>query len=199
MPIRKEKALDKNLFDAIFSVIKNRRSVRSYSASDVSDDLINKILLAASYAPSAGNQQPWEFFVVRNFELRKHLTQAAFNQQWMLQAPVFIVVAINMKIASATYGERGEKLYGTQSTAAAIQNMLLIAESLGLSTCWVGAFNEPRVAILLHCPEHIRPCAIITLGYSEEKPEMPFRQKLEDVVHHESFGKTQRHRKISEK
>ncbi len=172
----------------VLDVIKSRRSVRKYRSRQVPEDLLETVLDAARYAPSAGNRQPWEFVVVRDGNIKKMLVEACFNQDWMLQAPVFIVACINMKIASATYGERGVRLYCIQSVAAAIQNMLLAAESLGLSTCWVGAFSEDRVSMILECPPYVRPCAIITLGYGKERPEMPIRAPLKDIVHREKFG-----------
>jgi len=95
-----------------------------------------------------------------------------------------------MRLATAIYGARGEKLYGIQAVAAAIENMLLSAESMGLSTCWVGSFSESKVAIATRCPDYIRPSAIITLGYGAEKPEPPLLQKPEDYVHIEEFGRT---------
>lgn len=175
-------------FDILSNTIKNRRSVRSYEDKPVSDDLIEKILDSARYAPSAGNRQPWEFIVVKNKDMKNKLIEAAFNQEWMRDVPVFIVACINMKIASATYGERGTRLYCIQSIANAIQNMLLTAESLGLNTCWIGAFSESAVSILLECPEYVRACAIITLGYGKEKPDMPKRLPIEEIGHKEKFG-----------
>ena len=178
--------------ETVFSVIKNRRSVRSYNKKQVDMKLILKVLEAASYAPSVGNYQPWEFIVVRNPEIKKHLVEASYNQKWMLDAPVFIVACTNNKIAGAIYGERGLKLYGVQSVSAAVQNMLLAAESLGLSACWVGAFSEIMVSRILECPEHVRPCAIITLGYSDFKPRAMPRQKIDEFVHIGKFGNTLR-------
>ncbi|NIM46832.1 MAG: nitroreductase family protein [Candidatus Aenigmarchaeota archaeon] len=174
--------------ESIISLIKTRRSVRKYNKKPVDMKLILKILETAGYAPSSGNYQPWEFVVVRNPKIKGHLVEACYNQKWMLDAPVFIVTCINNRLAGATYGERGLRLYGIQSVAAAIENILLAAESLGLSTCWIGAFSENMVAKILECPEHVRPCAIITLGYSDKKPSMPARQSMEDFVHIEKFG-----------
>ena len=142
-----------NLFESVDNVIKNRRSSRSYNKREVDMELILKVLEAGRYAPSAGNYQPWEFIVVRNPEIRKYLVEACYNQNWMLDAPVFIVVCTNSRLAGAIYGERGLKLYGVQGTAAAIENMLLMAESLGLASCWVGTLSEMAVGRLLECPE----------------------------------------------
>ncbi len=176
--------------ESITSLIKNRRSVRKYLKKDVDMELILKVLEAAQYAPSSGNYQPWEFVVVRNSEIKEHLVDACYNQKWMLEAPVLIVACINSRLAGATYGDRGLKLYGIQGVAAAIQNILLTAESLGLATCWVGAFSETMVSRALECPDYVRPCAVITLGYSDEKPVAPARQSMEEFVHIGKFGNT---------
>ncbi len=177
-------------FEIVFANMKNRASVTKYQKKDVPLHMIEKILMSAIFAPSAGNYQPWEFIVVRDKETRKEITQSCFDQIWMLEAPVFIVVGINVRIAGSVYGERGEKLYGIQDTAAAIENMLLSAQSLGLSSCWVGAFSEPKVSILLKFPEYVRPCAIITLGWPAEEPKEMNRHPLDEVVHFENFGET---------
>ncbi|NIO44132.1 MAG: nitroreductase family protein [Candidatus Aenigmarchaeota archaeon] len=173
---------------SIISVIKSRRSVRRYNKKPVDMKLLLEIFESIKYSPSVGNCQPWEFIIVRNPKMKEHLVEACYNQMWMLDAPVFIVACTNNKVAGAIYGERGLKLYGIQSVAAAIENILLAAEALGLSTCWVGAFSEIMVARFLECPGHVRPCAIITLGYSDVKPSAPDRQSMEDYVHIEKFG-----------
>jgi len=172
--------------EIILSVIKGRRSTRKYLNYDVSDEIIEKILEAAGYAPSAGDFQPYEFIVVKSAETRKYIAESC-NQPWMAEAPVHIVACTNMKIASI-YEERGMKLYGIQDTAMAVGNLMLVAESLELRTCWVGAFGEAQVSILLHCPEYVRPAAIITLGYSDEKVRAPEKHGIEKYAHREKFG-----------
>ena len=179
-----------DISEIVSSVIKKRRSVRKYLKREVEDELLEKILEAARYAPSAGNYQPWEFIIVKSEETKKNLVQAAYNQTWILEAPVFIVVCMNMRLAGAVYGERGLKLYGIQSVTAAIENMLLMAEALGLATCWVGAFSEVLISRILECPDYIRPCAIITLGYPGEEPRTLHRQSINEFTHIERFGET---------
>ena len=185
-----EETIQPQIYEALSSVIKKRRSVRKYLKKDVPDELLEKILDSTKYAPSAGNYQPWEFIVVRNPDMKKDLATASFNQQWMLEAPILIVACVNVRLAGAVYGERGARLYGVQAVAAAIENMMLTAESLDLGTCWVGAFSEVVVARLLECPEYVRPCAIITLGYPAEKPLVPPKQSTQEYVHIEKFGET---------
>ena len=172
----------------VFNNIINRRSTRRYTKRDVRDGLILRMLEAASHAPSAGNYQPWEFIIVRDQKIRENLVEACYDQSWMATAPVLIVVCTNCKIAGAIYKERGLRLYGTQATAAAIHNMLLEAEALGVSTCWVGTFSEGLVSRILDCPDYIRPCAIITVGYGEFLPKKLPRQSVADFVHNGMYG-----------
>ncbi|MGP3667081.1 MAG: nitroreductase family protein [Candidatus Bathyarchaeota archaeon] len=172
-----------DVFEAIFE----RRSIRKFTEKDVSEEDLKKILEAGRWAPSAGNVQPWEVIVVRSKELKEKLAEAALNQEFVAEAPVVIVVCVDLKKAERAYGERGRNLYCLQDSAAAIQNMLLAAYSLSLATCWVGAFHEEKVKRILGIPEDFRPVALIPLGYPAHKPLKPSRRKLAQVVHFEKF------------
>jgi nitroreductase len=176
--------------DTLSCVIKSRRSVRKYQKKDVSSQVIQWIMEAARNAPSAGNYQPWEFIVVKSEDIKKDIVSASYNQNWMMDAPVMIVACVNMRLASAVYGERGSRLYGIQSVAAAIENIILMAQALELGTCWVGAFSEVVISRLLECPDYVRPCAIITLGYPAEETKTPTKQSIQEFVHMEKFGNT---------
>lgn len=186
----------KPIYDMLMHEIKRRSSVRKYSDVGVSSNLVNQVLEAARWAPSEGDCEPWEFVIVRDPGLKAHVVEAAYHQRWMLQAPVFIVVCVNKKIAKSIYGERGEKLYSIQSVAAATQNILLAAQALGLGTCWVGSFSDQHVATLLHLPEWMSPVTIITLGWPVEKNPPREPHKLDDIVHYEQYGETPLHRKV---
>ena len=85
------------------------------------------------------------------------------------------------------YGFRGRALYCIQDTAAATQNILLTAYSLGLGACWIGAFNEDEAKEALNAPEGIRPVAIIPVGYANEVPSQRDRRPLSRIMHQESF------------
>jgi len=163
--------------------IKTRRSIRRYKDKLVDWDRIVSIVNGGKFAPSAGNIQNWKFIVVRKDEVRKKLAQAAFDQDWMEDAPVHIVIVGEPEKAGRFYGARGERLYTTQSCAAAVENMMLMATELGLGSCWVGAFDESKVKKALSMPENAVPQAIITIGYANEKPEMPARVELEHQVY----------------
>lgn len=163
--------------------IKTRRSVRKYKDTPIDWEKIFQILNAGKFAPSAGNIQNWKFIVVRKEEIRKKLAEAAFDQEWMDNAPVHIVVVGEPEKGARFYGARGERLYTIQNCASAVENMLLAANDLGLGSCWVGAFDEAKVKRALNMTEDVIPQAIITIGYADEKPEMPSRVELEHTVY----------------
>ena len=93
--------------------IKGRRSIRAYKPQDVPEKVVEKLIEAASYAPSAGNIQPWRFVVARNPDVKKKLAHAA-DQAFIEEAPVVIVVCANEKRAEMGYGSRGKTLYCIQ-------------------------------------------------------------------------------------
>ena len=166
--------------------IKGRRSIRAYKKQTVSEEVVEKLIDAASWAPSAGNIQPWKFVIARKPAAKKELAQAA-NQAFIEEASVVIVVCANEARSSMGYGVRGKTLYCIQDTAAATQNILLTAHSLGLGTCWIGAFNENEAKKAINAPEEIRPVAIIPVGYANEVPMQRRRRPLSQITHHESF------------
>jgi len=170
--------MERNLSDAIFA----RQSIRDYSSEPVTDEQIERLLDAAIAAPSAGNRQPWFFFVVEDNELRRRLAEAAYGQEFLFEAPVNIVVCADPSVSAGRYGRRGVSLYCIQDTAAAVMNILLAATEMGLGTCWVGAFDEASVASVVGCPDGLRPVAIITVGHSIEKSKRTSRRPKAEVV-----------------
>jgi nitroreductase len=170
----------------LLEAIKKRRSIRAYKNQDVPEEVVEKLIEAASFAPSAGNIQPWKFVVARNPEVKKKLAQAA-DQAFIEEAPVVIVVCANEKRASMGYGVRGKTLYCIQDTAAATQNIHLTAYSLGLGTCWIGAFNEDQARKAVNAPEEMRPVAMIPVGYADEAPAQRNRRPPSQIMHRESF------------
>jgi nitroreductase len=173
----------------VFEAIKNRRSVRAFTNEPVSDAKVKKLIDAATRAPSAGNIQPWEFVIIRDQEAKRGLCKAAGNQNFIEEAPVVIVVCANTSRSERGYGSRGVNLYCLQDTAAATQNMLLAAQALGLATCWVGAFDEEEVKKVLNIPNVVRPVAIIPIGHAARQPTARLRRPLNEIVHHEIFGR----------
>lgn len=166
----------------VMEVIKKRRSVRAFKGDPILEATLAQILDAAHWAPSAGNLQPWEFYIVRSEEHKRGLAKAALGQVFLAEAPVVIVVCAVPMRSGRRYRERGEKLYCIQDTATATQNILLAATAFGLGSCWVGAFDEEGVRRVLGLGPELRPVAMIPLGYPDETPETPGRRPLEEIV-----------------
>jgi len=166
--------------------INGRRSIRKFKDRQIEKELIGQLLDAARMAPSAGNIQARDFIVISDKITRQKLAKAAMGQSFIEQAPVAIVVIANIERSSRIYRSRGE-LYAIQDASAGIENLLLAAHSLGLGTCWVGAFDEAQVTALLGIPDKARPVAIIPLGYPGEQPSAPPRMVPERLVHWEKW------------
>jgi nitroreductase len=169
-----------------WQVIEERCSVRDFDPRcDVPPDMVQGILKAAIRAPSAGNCQPWHFVVVRSKQTRNMLTEAAYDQWFIADAPVVIVVCVDPGRSSWRYGDRGARLYCLQDTAAATEHILLAATALGLGGCWVGAFDEKAASQALDLSANLRPVAIVPIGYPIAQHHRTSRRGLEEVV---TFG-----------
>jgi nitroreductase len=165
----------------LLETIKNRRSIREFQKKEIPKEIIDQLIEALIWAPSAGNLQSRKFYFVFNQEIKKKLVEAAFGQSFIGQAPLVIVGCTDEKIA-LRYEERGKNLYSVCDVATSIQNLMLLAAEKGLGTCWVGAFDEKEVSKILNLPENLRPIAIVPIGYPAEKPEAPPRVSKEETI-----------------
>ncbi len=96
------------------------------------------------------------------------------------------MICANVLRTKKRYGKRADR-YVVQDTAAATQNLLLTAHSLGYSTCWVGAFKDEEVSKVIEAPDGIRPLALVPFGAAAETPDPPGRRPLEEIIHEDSF------------
>lgn len=151
--------------EAIFT----RRSIRRYTDKPVAEETVTKLLEAAMAAPSAGNEQPWEFIVVTDRAALEQITQVHAYAHMLKQAPVAIAVCSDL--ARSKYPVD----FWIQDCAAATENILLAAASLGLGTCWLGVYpNTERVAgvrRIFAIPDTVVPFAIVAVGHPAEQPE----------------------------
>ncbi|MGQ9478769.1 MAG: nitroreductase family protein [Thermoproteota archaeon] len=170
----------------VFECIRKRRSVRTYSKKEIPRELIDRILDAALMAPSAGDIHPYRIVVVTDRDKIRRIAEAAFNQTFIAQAPIVIVYLISEEEASA-YGRRGVELYSLLDIGASMENLMLAATSLGLSTCWIGAFDERRVEEIVNAPEGYRAVSLTPLGYSDSTPRSRPSPPREAKVYLEGF------------
>ena len=146
----------------------HRRSIRKYTREVVSENLIEEILKAGMAAPSAGNEQPWHFIVIRDKSIMEDITKFHPYSQMLKEASHAIVVCGDLSLQKY-------EGYWIQDCSAAMQNMLLMADSLGLGAVWLGVYPmEERVdklKELLNIPQNVIPLGIMSLGYPAETKE----------------------------
>jgi nitroreductase len=151
--------------DAVQFVLQ-RHSVREYTGEPVKPEDVETMMEAVRWAPSAGNVQPWHFYVVTNREAVAALAKAAYGQRFVAEAGVVFVVCADPEQSAARYGERGRDLYG-------------------YGACWVGAFDEKKARRALSVPGHLRPVAIVPVGPARPVSRHPDRRPastLFDVI-----------------
>lgn len=178
--------MQKDKFKDCADAIKERRSIRRFKQTRLGTEIIDELLSLAQMAPSAGNLQSRDFVVVTDKATKRKLVEAALGQSFIEQAPVVIVVAANIERASRKYGSRGE-LYAIQDAAASVMTLLIAAKSLGIGSCWVGAFDDFAVSEILLIPYGAKPVAIVPLGLADESPPPPARMDLSKIVHKETW------------
>jgi nitroreductase len=168
-----------------FDVIEQRRSVRAFGRRVVQAEILDKLLQAALLAPSAGDLQAYEIVAIERAELKSALAPAALNQDFIAEAPVVLVFLADVRRSESKYGRRGATLFCIQDATIAAAYVQLAAAALGLASCWVGAFDEDRVAKVIGASDAMRPVAILPIGYPAERPTRPPRRPLQDVVRRE--------------
>lgn len=157
---------------AVLEAIKKRRSIRRFQNKEVPPEFVDRLVESLIEAPSAGNLQSRKFYFVTNEESKIKLAKAAWDQKFLIQAPLLVVGCTDDEI-QWKYGDRGKNLFTVCDVAVSIENMMLLATELGLGTVWVGAFEEDKVRAILSIPENLCPIAIVPVGYPNENPVSP--------------------------
>ena len=197
--------------------IKQRRSIRKYSSTRVPREILNEILEAAQWAPSAHNAQPCRFIILTqtkskknlavamakartkdlikdnvSLELRQRINEASVQR--FTNAPVLVIACITMAEMTKypdDQRQKNERYLAIQSLGAAIENMLLAAHSKGLGACWFCApiFCKDAVRRVLRIPEDVEPQALVGMGYPTEKPSAPLRKPFQDIFYFDYWSR----------
>jgi nitroreductase len=192
----------------ILNLILTRRTIRRFKQERIDREILKKMIDAARLAPSAANLQPCEYIVVDEPELLEDVFSTLRWAGYIApkgnplpgEKPVaYIIVLINENKAKGA----------TQDAAAAIENMLLLAWSWGIGSCWLGSIDRERLAKILNLPSHCRIDSVLALGYPLEAPvveemtdsikywkdekgtlHVP-KRKLETILHWQRYNKWQ--------
>ena len=170
-------------FDKPFlKVFKRRRSVRHFNREKIPDECMEQILEVGRWAPSGANAQPWRFVVVTRKETLATIAERcyykAFRSRHVGEAGAVVVICSDPEAGSQTY---------PLDAAIAGTNMTLMATSLGIGSCWIGAFEEQTLKNMLHIPEKLKIIALISFGYEIGKASTPPRLPLSSIVHYETY------------
>ena len=168
--------------DILLDIIKRRRSVRRFDDATIPKEAMEQILEAARWAPSGANAQPWRFVVVTKRETLKALAEICyynvFKSRHVGEAATAVVICADPDAGSRTY---------VLDAAIAGTNMTLMATSLGIGSCWIGAFREEKLKELLHIPAELKIIALIALGYEIGKASVTPRLPLSSIAHYETY------------
>ncbi|MGI0061516.1 MAG: nitroreductase family protein [Nitrosotalea sp.] len=171
--------MDEKLF---LEFLNKRRSIRSFKGKSIEESKLNQILEACNMAPSSGGLQTFEIYQIKNKEIKENLVSAAKDQTFVAQAPLLLVFCTNPSRSVERFGERSQ-LFSVQDATIATAYAQLTAHVLGLSTVWVGAFDEKKVSDILKLPTGQKPIAILPIGYENEKPKEKTTRGIKDILH----------------
>lgn len=147
-------------------ICKDRSSIRKFIDKEIEKEKLYQVLNIIKTAPSAGNLQAYEVIVIKSSDIKEKLSEAALNQDFIIKAPIVLVFVAKAAESFITYGERGKVLYSIQDATIACTYAMLACEALGISSTWVGAFDEEKVIKLLNCKYEETPIALLPIGYT---------------------------------
>ncbi len=160
--------------------IKKRRSIREYRDKAVPGSAIRKIVDAARFAPTARNEQPWEFVAVTDKEMLSRIGAITDHGKFISGSAACIAVF------------SADTKYYIEDCSAAIENAMLEAASLKIGSCWVAGDKKPyagTIAGLLKAPEKLKLVGLVSLGYplTEKSFRETAKRDLDEVLHWENF------------
>jgi nitroreductase len=193
-----------------FDVVHSQRACRAFAADAVPDDLVERLLDAATFAPSAENKQPWVFVVVRDDATRKRIAELT-KQVWQGGARAYEATHLDPRILAdvdqaietgfarapvvvVVCGDAGNTFERTlpSSIFPATQNLLLAAGALGLGSALttLATAMADELAELVQLPEHVKPMAVVFLGWPAKPLGPPRRASFKEKSHRDRYGRS---------
>ena len=174
---------------SLLKLIWQRRSIRRFLESPIPREKILLCLEAARWAPSAENVQPWRFLVIDDSEVKQRFAEKVFSgiyfpSRFAQHAPVLILVMARLDILANRVGKQIQGVaYHLLDIGMAGEHLVLQAEELGLSTCWIGWFNLKKARKFFSIPRKYKIISLIALGYAAKRPpRAPRKKKLSEIV-----------------
>ncbi len=183
----------------LYELLMNRRSVRHFEDRDIPDDVVDRLLDAAANAPSGGNIQPLSIVVVRERSRRARLAEIVGSQPWVRNAPVSFVFCIDFLRVKrwaalsdvAFMGENALSVFliAYADLMCAAQNVVVLAEGLGLGSVYVGTVQSriDETRRLLELPERVLPMMVLTVGYPKSIPSTIRKLDRAVIAHSETY------------
>jgi nitroreductase len=166
-----------------FEVVEARQSIRAFMPQPIEPEKLQRILTAIDRAPSAGNLQGYEVYLVTKRQALQALARSASGQDFITQAALALVFCAHPARSAQKYGQRGATLYCVQDATIACAFAQLAVTAVGLASVWVGAFDEDKVRAAIGVEADLRPVAFLPIGYPAETPARRSRRVLTDLVH----------------
>ncbi|HLC53324.1 MAG TPA: nitroreductase family protein [Candidatus Nanoarchaeia archaeon] len=170
-------------------VIEKRRSVRAFKNKPASWRAVVEAVDAARTIPLAGNNNTLRFLAIMEGEKIEKIAEYA-EQLWINQSSIVVIVCSDEAPLEKTYGERG-RIYSRQHAGAAIMAFLLKLVDLGLSGCWVGAYDDKKIRSLFDIPENIQIEALIPIGYEKTPPATKYRRSLKAMIYWQKWDQNE--------
>lgn len=183
--------------NAVLTLLYRHRSVRRFTDTEVDEATLTSIVAAAQSAATSSNQQAWSVIEIRDPERKSAAARLAGDQDFIRQAPVFLVFVADWARNASIASRREEPSYATEylestivgfvDAALAAQNAVVAAESLGLGTVYVGAVrnNPVELSELLGLPEQSFPVVGLAIGHPHPEDAAGVKPRLpQDVVRH---------------
>jgi nitroreductase len=163
--------------NSTINLLRNRRSIRTYTAQAVARETIEEIIDCARLAPTAMNEQPWDFVVITGKAALASIPPMLGHAEFIAHA-VFAVLVLAK-----------DTLYGLEDCCAATENLLLAAAAHGIGSCWVAGSKQAyaaKIASTFGAPADRQLVAIVSFGYPAESPQTE-KKPLCEVLHWERF------------
>ena len=183
----------------MYEMMMKRRSIRNYKDQPVSEEIVNQLLDAANNAPTGGNIQPISVIVLEDVQNRARLAEMVGNQPWVRNAPLSMIFCLDFNRVKRWALQNGTEFKGEQALShfliayadlmCAAQSVVLLAESLGLGSVYVGTIqscmDQARQAFTI--PEFVLPLMVLTIGYPKSTPHSIPKLEREVIVHREQY------------